>query len=975
MMKNYLLRLVFFACVVCFGGALGVCGQDLVESSATLPGSGKPEHVYTMKNAQDYYVNGSLAPTRTQANYAQFAMYAVEGVANAYYIYNITAAKWLTYDKAASYDNQTGFLKMSDSRIDGTYFLFNNYEGTNYEISPYNTAGVEGKYLNWYRGVGSDNPLDGSVSLGLWRDRGSADNGSRWTFAEANKEYDYTVFSSGMPSNAVITIKGTEYRGVNAQGDTHFKAQTVADNEVSVVCGGGYVYLLSIDNANHQINVNFTQMFTPTASADAEEKSIYLLKMPAAYVCKSGTNLAHTTRKSEAARIIFIEDETNLGRYYIYNTTSREYIYYTQAANGSSVKTQSSSNVRTTRTLGQANTWQIVLRNDEESVSIIPGSVAAVSGSSPSWNFTGGIAQGCVLNLWSASDSNSAWQIIDPSAGSLPCATLMYALPGTEYMHKLVTNEGETIESIDFGALTNMELKSDRENVGNHYKYVRGYAPETEGEYSYTVNIRNADGDLETATVKLIVSSMLQSPTPMMGWLTWNWFARAISHDKVVAVVQGMQNKGLIDAGYNTIVLDDAWAEPTQDKSKLNYDAAKFPKGISGFKEACLAINPKIKVGIYSDAGRMTCENYQPGSYGFEAQHMALFDKWNVDMLKYDFCNSESSAYASYKAMGAAIAEVNKQRIARGDDLFSFNICEWGSNKPWTWGAEAGGCSWRSTPDARESWIGNHGRPGVLAGVDEVRNLWMWAGVNRFNDLDMMCIGLHGLGGPSNNTADHMSNGGVIAGLTDEQARSQMSLWSMLASPLALTADFRATPKAEANNSAGTLPKPLITNADLATLTNAQVIAINQDVLGQQAEYMAALSTGTTMYSATGYDVYVKDLSESRVAVAVINRGGTAITGPNLNVSDLYLDASTEYNCLEAWNGLESTVTGVLSTGKLKGNETKIFILEDANATAVSSAQQSAASKPAAKTYNLQGQVVSASTAGIVIENGMKIRK
>lgn len=27
-------------------------------------------------------------------------------------------------------------------------------------------------------------------------------------------------------------------------------------------------------------------------------------------------------------------------------------------------------------------------------------------------------------------------------------------------------------------------------------------------------------------------------------------------------------------------------------------------------------INDNMKIGIYSDAGSMTCENYQPGSYG-----------------------------------------------------------------------------------------------------------------------------------------------------------------------------------------------------------------------------------------------------------------------------------------------------------------------------------------------------------------------
>jgi hypothetical protein len=54
--------------------------------------------------------------------------------------------------------------------------------------------------------------------------------------------------------------------------------------------------------------------------------------------------------------------------------------------------------------------------------------------------------------------------------------------------------------------------------------------------------------------------------------------------------------------------------------------------------------------------------------------------------------------------------------------------------------------------------------PGVLTGLDQVRDLWMYGGVNRFNDMDMMVIGLHGRGNPSNMTPSHNANGGVIPG-------------------------------------------------------------------------------------------------------------------------------------------------------------------------------------------------------------------
>lgn len=514
------------------------------------------------------------------------------------------------------------------------------------------------------------------------------------------------------------------------------------------------------------------------------------------------------------------------------------------------------------------------------------------------------------------------------TTGSMPCATLMYALPGAPYLHKLVPNKGEMVTAVDFDTnLSTLTLKEDRIAVGNKYKYISGTAPTVEGEYSYFVKTKSVNNEKESLTkVRLIVDSHMQSPTPMMSWLTWNWFARSISHEKMVEIAKGMEKYGLIDAGFNTIVLDDAWAKPTSDKNDLTYDVTKFPVGISGLKAALKEINSKIKIGIYSDAGTMTCENYQPGSYGHEAQHIALFDSWGIDMLKYDFCNSEADSKTSYSQMGEVINKLNEERKAKGAIPFVFNICEWGKTEPWTWGAEAGGSSWRATSDAREDWIGDNSLPGVIGGVDVVRKLWMYAGVNRFNDLDMMCIGLHGLGGPSNYTLGHQQNGGKIVGLNDAQSRSQMSLWCMLASPLALTCDLRATPMGEANSDQA-MPNPLITESDIETLTNAEILAINQDPLGQQAEYMEALSTGNTNYSNHGYDVYVKDLVNGRIAVSVTNRGSSEIVVPVINLTDLYLQADVNYTARDVWSKKETDIKNVLNICTLKPYETKVYVV------------------------------------------------
>lgn len=960
-MKKFLFPFLSLVTLVLTGGLPAAAG---IEPSQTLPADGMPEHRYTMKNAQGYYCNSTTSPTKNSSRYAEFAFYE-SGVSGAYYLYNVTAGKWVSYDKKSSYSARTGFVKMTADRVDGAYYKFRSLGGNSYDISPYKTGGVAAIYLNWYRGVGSDNPADGSVTLGLWTDDGNKDKGSNWTFDEVGVVYTWTLFSDGMPADAAVTVLGQTFRGLNAQGDQTIDAARLTADDVTVTVGGGYVAEVVVDNDSHQLTVRFVQLFLPTEAVDATEQHPYLLKMPLAYIRKTGSNVAHTKTRSEADRFLFIEK--TLGQYLLYDLTAGCYITYTSVANGSNVGSTSQSNVRTTISATSAKTWQL-LRVTDATVAIVPGKVEHPSGSSPALNFTGGIAQNCVLNLYRADDSNSAWEIIDPTAGSMACATLLYALPGAPFIHKLVPNEGEKVTGVDFGNLTTLILCHDREEVGNRYSYIRGTAPTDEGEYGYTLLVSGSDGSETQVKVRLVVSRFLQSPTPMMGWLTWNWFARSISHDKMVAIARGMEKHGLIDAGYGTIVLDDAWGEPTTDKKSLTYDKQKFPKGISGLKAALQEVNSSLKVGIYSDAGCMTCENYQPGSYLHESDHLALFDSWGVDMLKYDYCNSEASTQISYGRMGSAVAALNERRKAEGGIPFVFNICEWGKTSPWLWGAEAGGSSWRATSDAREDWIGNASRPGVLGGVDETRHLWMYAGVNRFNDLDMMCIGLHGLGGPSNNTMSHMSNGGKITGLTDAQARSQMSLWCMMASPLSLTCDLRENPKGEANSNV-TLPKPLITDADITTLTNREVLAINQDTLGQQAEYMEALSTGTTNYSTTGYDVYVKDLTQGRMAVAVTNRGAQTQKNINLPLKALYLQEGTEYRCREVWAGQESVIEDTLATGSLAAYETKVFVLTPAGDLSSVSTLKILTD---ATVYDLQGRPMAQQREGIFIKGNRK---
>ena len=47
-----------------------------------------------------------------------------------------------------------------------------------------------------------------------------------------------------------------------------------------------------------------------------------------------------------------------------------------------------------------------------------------------------------------------------------------------------------------------------------------------------------------------------------------------------------------------------------------------------------------LKLGIYEDFGSLTCGNY-PGSEFYMELDANTFAEWNVDMVKFDGCNSD----------------------------------------------------------------------------------------------------------------------------------------------------------------------------------------------------------------------------------------------------------------------------------------------------------------------------------------------
>ena len=304
-----------------------------------------------------------------------------------------------------------------------------------------------------------------------------------------------------------------------------------------------------------------------------------------------------------------------------------------------------------------------------------------------------------------------------------------------------------------------------------------------------------------------------------MGWNSWNRYHCDINEEIVRATADAMVEKGMRDAGYLYVVIDDCWQIARDEQGNIIPDPERFPSGMKALGDY---IHSKgLKFGIYSDAGTKTCQK-RPGSRGYEFQDARTYASWGVDYLKYDWCNtSTQDAPASYALMRQALDATGRPIV--------FSICEWGTHKPWLWGAKVGGNLWRTTEDILNCWdcTTDWGGMGFIWILDKQDTLWKYAGPGHWNDPDMLEVG--------------------NSGLTLEESRAHFSLWCVLAAPLMAGNDIIHMP-------------PEVQEI----LTNREVIAVDQDSLGRQGRKVKDLGD---------LEVWAKELRDGSRAVVFFNRG------------------------------------------------------------------------------------------------------
>lgn len=342
------------------------------------------------------------------------------------------------------------------------------------------------------------------------------------------------------------------------------------------------------------------------------------------------------------------------------------------------------------------------------------------------------------------------------------------------------------------------------------------------GDYPLTFTLTSKAGaDTKKFTIKI---GDLTGLTPALGWNSWNAFGLSVNEQKVRTAAQTMADK-LSEHGWMYINIDDGWEAASRNADGTISSNQKFPD-MKALADDVHSLG--LRMGIYSSPGPKTCGGYL-GSWQHEDQDAKTYADWGIDYLKYDWCsyshvtnpNPGLDDYKKpYQVMRASLDKVHR------DILFSF--CQYGMGDVWNWGAEVGGNSWRTTGDIEDTW---KSMSTIGFGQDKTAT---GAKPGHFNDPDMLVIGKVGWGESQHNTR-----------LTPDEQYTHISLWSLLSSPLLIGCDL------------GHLD-PFTLNL----LTNDEVLAIDQDVLGKQARQVIKKDN---------CQIWVKELKGGDMAIGIFN--------------------------------------------------------------------------------------------------------
>lgn len=377
---------------------------------------------------------------------------------------------------------------------------------------------------------------------------------------------------------------------------------------------------------------------------------------------------------------------------------------------------------------------------------------------------------------------------------------------------------------------------------------ISGTTPAAPATLRITFKAQNRHGR-DSRLFRLVVGDKL-ALTPPMGWNHWYTHYDRVTDRTLRNAADAMAASGMADHGYQYVSIDDCWMVkpgstdpelngPARDSAGRQLTNRRFPdmQALTSYIHA-----KGLKAGIYTSPGPLTCAGFE-GAWQHEDLDARTYAEWGFDLLKYDWCGyrkiddtpTDEARQKPYRLMGGILKRQPRDIV--------LNLCQYGMNDVWKWGAAAGGQSWRTTGDlglAKDTRL-----PGFYSIAFKNAALWEYAAPGAWNDPDYILIGWYG-------NARGMQQPRK-AKLTADEQYSYMSLWSLMASPLFFSGDMEK-----------------LDEFTLNVLCNREVIGINQDALGRQARLVR--KTDNDM-------VLAKPLEDGGLAVGLFNLGESKAAG------------------------------------------------------------------------------------------------
>ncbi|MEU4193530.1 glycoside hydrolase family 27 protein [Kribbella sp. NPDC026611] len=364
--------------------------------------------------------------------------------------------------------------------------------------------------------------------------------------------------------------------------------------------------------------------------------------------------------------------------------------------------------------------------------------------------------------------------------------------------------------------------------------------------------------------------------SPPMGWNSWDCFGTTVTEPEVLANARVMSSQ-LLAFGWDTVVVDIAWYDPTARAHGYNSDAPvvldgygrqlpapnRFPSGFAALAAEVHALGLKFGLHIMRGIPRRAVEldlpifgtswtaaevadrdnvcAWNPDNFGLNHDHpgaqayydsqVAQFAAWGVDFIKADdmlapYHHREIESYA--EAIRRSGRDITLS-LSPGTWLSTDHVDHLRENA----------AMWRISDDLWDRWEDIHAQFARLARWAPFQQPGGWA------DADMLPLGHIGIRAERGD--DRASR------LTLDEQKTLLTLWSMARSPLMMGGDLPTTsPETVALLKNPALAELLTTSYNNREITR-EPIADGELIVwrarGEHCSYEATFWTGPTPHA------------------------------------------------------------------------------------------------------------------------------